>query len=420
VRELNLAVANALRQTFGTIDVSGEISEWKAHRPSGHCYFTLVDRRSVLRCVLYRDDAQHLAFEPKPGLAVVARGRLTIYPEQGSYQLVASRLVPSGAGAAQAAFEALKKKLQAEGLFDPVRKRELPRFPAVVGVVTSASGAVAFDIVRILRARWPAVEILFAPVLVQGPEAPVSIVNGIRKQASHGRAEVLIVGRGGGSADDLAAFNDERVVRAIASSPIPVVSAVGHETDVTLSDLAADVRAATPSRAAELAVPDAREWCRTVDALGDRLRGAVSRELLQTRRILQHLSRGRGFYEPQLALEGAMSRVDSMREALIAEANRLVPARSLAVRGHEANLARAARETIAARRPRLAHAAGKLAALDPSSVLGRGYALCATEDGSLVRDGASLHEGQAVRLRFMRGGARAEIREAWAEREETR
>jgi exodeoxyribonuclease VII large subunit len=317
----------------------------------------------------------HLAFEPKPGLAVVVRGRLTIYPEQGSYQLVASRLVPSGAGAAQAALEALKKKLQAEGLFDPARKRSLPRFPAVVGVVTSSSGAVAFDIVRILRARWPGVEILFAPVLVQGPEAPASIVNGIRKQALYGRAEVLIVGRGGGSAEDLAAFNDERVVRAIASCPMPVVSAVGHETDVTLSDLAADVRAATPSRAAELVVPDARECGRTVNALGDRLRGAVSRELLQTRRLLQHLSRGRGFYEPQLALEGA---------------------------------------------PRLAHAAGKLAALDPSSVLGRGYALCATEDGSLVRDGAALHREQTVRLRFARGGADAEIRDAWSEGEETR
>jgi exodeoxyribonuclease VII large subunit len=435
VRELNLEVATLLRRSFGAIEVTGEISEFKRHHPSGHLYFSLVDQRAVLRCVMYRDEAAHLEFDPAPGLEVVARGRLTIYLEQGTYQLLVDRLWPGGAGAAQAKLEALKKKLLTEGLFDPSRKRRLPRFPQVVGIVTSRSGAAVVDIVRILQSRWPSIEILFTPVIVQGPDAPGSIVSGIRQQARHGRADVLIVGRGGGSIEDLAAFNDERVVRAVASCPIPIVSAVGHEIDVTLCDLAADVRAATPSRAAELAVPDRQDVLRHVRGLDERVRGSVHRQLDRQRRHLDHLARGRGLYEPQLALEGAVSRVDALREELLAAAKHLGPDRASVVdrlgrrlgQGHatlvstatrhvdrvRADLAAAAQRVIAERRPVIAHAGGKLDSLNPVAVLDRGYALVAAEDGSLVRDGQDLRSGHTLHLRFARGGAEARVTKSW-------
>lgn len=434
VGELERAVSNLLGRTYGQLRVEGELGNWTRHR-SGHCYFTLEDDGARLDGVLFADDARGLRFDPAPGDRVVARGTLTIYPPQGRFQIRVTELVPAGAGARHAALERLRKKLEAEGLFDPAAKRPLPAYPRTIGVVTSPSGAAIQDILRVAHARWPGVEVLLVPAEVQGPNAARSIVRGIRIQDHHARAEVLIVGRGGGSAEDLWAFNQEPVIRAIHACTIPVVSAVGHESDTTLTDLVADLRAETPSRAAQLVLPDRREVHARVTELGQRLAAGVEAGLAARRVRLRDFARAHGLRQPRTALEHAVQRVDELerglcRGALAAVSGRRVRVRAAAeglrhqgertvstarsaVRDRRDELRRVMEARLAATRPRLGRLEGQLHALDPHAVLARGYALCASGDGRLLTDGSGVAPGDEVRVRLHRGGLEARVTRSW-------
>ena len=260
VTELNAHIKQLLDADalLGNVCVTGELSNYKVY-PSGHHYFTLKDAESSLRCVMFRSSAQSLRFRPASGMSVAAVGRIAVYPRDGAYQLYCTRLIPGGVGDLYAAYEQLKEQLQKEGLFDRAHKKPLPAFPQRIAVITSSAGAAVRDIIRVLGKRWPASEVVLLPVRVQGAEAPAEIAGAIRYANRYQVADLIITGRGGGSMEDLWAFNDERVARAIYDSEIPVISAVGHEPDVTIADYVADLRAATPSNAAELAVPDRQE-----------------------------------------------------------------------------------------------------------------------------------------------------------------
>ncbi len=391
VGELNAEVQDLLETEYETVAVEGEVSGW-VRAASGHCYFDLKDEEATLRCVLFRSFATRLGFEPADGVCAIAVGRLTLYPARGQYQLRVERLVPGGEGELQKAFEALKARLLAEGLFADERKRSIPEFPRTIGIVTSPTGAAVRDVIRIARSRWPGIEFLLSPVRVQGEGAAAEIAAGITAQARWNRADVLIVGRGGGSIEDLWAFNEEVVVRAVAESPIPVISAVGHESDVTLSDLAADVRASTPSRAAELAVPEQREVGRLLRDLGARLVNAQSSAIERRRQRIRQIARSHGLHRPRTIVEGAMQRLDELTARWRLTAT-LITSRH---------------------RPVLAELGGKLRALDPTQVLSRGYAICATEDGRLIREGGALASGDRLTLRFHQGGAHCRVDDAWA------
>ena len=283
--------------------ISGEISNYKVY-PSGHHYFTLKDGEGALRCVMFRGDAASLRFRPSNGMRVIAAGRITVFPRDGQYQLYCVRLTPEGVGDLHLAFEQLKERLAREGLFDPAHKRPLPRFPSTVALITSPAGAAVRDMVRILGARWPLARIRVLPVRVQGEGAAEEIAAALQWANENRVADVIITGRGGGSMEDLWAFNEEVVARAIYRSQIPVISAVGHEPDVTIADFVADLRAATPSNAAELAVPDQNEIYGAL--LGDdgRLRGAITFRLDRYRQALDRLATSRPMREPRLLLEG--------------------------------------------------------------------------------------------------------------------
>jgi exodeoxyribonuclease VII large subunit len=275
--------------------VRGELSNYKVY-PSGHHYFTLKDADSSLRCVMFKGNASKLRFRPESGMSVTAFGRVSVYPRDGAYQLYVSDLIPEGAGDLQVAFEQLKAKLESEGLFDSGHKKPLPQFPDKIAVITSSAGAAVHDMIRILGARWPMSEVILLPVRVQGAEAPAEIAGAIKYASKYKVADVIITGRGGGSIEDLWAFNDERVARAIYASELPVISAVGHEPDVTISDYVADRRASTPSNAAEIAVPDCAEMLEYLDNLNIRSSQAMRKRLgelsgrlrdLQGRRVMR-------------------------------------------------------------------------------------------------------------------------------------
>ncbi len=272
VAEVNQLVKQLLdgEPMLQNIYVRGELSNYKMY-PSGHHYFTLKDADGALRCVMFRGQASRLRFRPENGMQVIARGRITVFPRDGAYQLYCDALTPEGAGDLAVAFEQLKAKLHAEGLFDPAHKKPLPRYPQRIAVVTSAAGAAVHDMIRILRRRYPIAKVILLPVRVQGAEAPPEIAGAIRYADRWKIGDVIITGRGGGSMEDLWAFNDERVARAIYDCETPIISAVGHEPDVTISDFVADARASTPSNAAEIAVPDQVELLRWLRGAGDRM-----------------------------------------------------------------------------------------------------------------------------------------------------
>jgi len=416
VSDVTRAVRELLRgdERLRDLWVEGEVGRVTVSS-AGHAYFTLKDERSQLSCVWFRDDRLASPFEPQAGLRVVAHGRLDVFEQQGVYQLYVAALQPAGFGDLALQFEALKARLAAEGLFDASRKRPLPVRPATIAVVTSLSGAVWHDIRTVLERRWPLAQVIVAPCLVQGDGAPASIVAALRRVAEwadeRGRAgpageapALTIVARGGGSLEDLWAFNDERVVRAVAAHPIPVVSGVGHEVDVTLVDFAADVRAATPSAAAELVVPDRADLSRAVTherrrldvSLGTRLEG-LRGWLGQEARVLERLS-------PVAMLAAARERsgvaLDRATAAILA---RIVAER----RRHEGVVARLAAPLdtrLAGARATLETQAAALAALGPHATLERGYAIVRrVEDGLIVRDPAEAPAGTALALRVARG-----------------
>lgn len=344
------------------VAVRGEISNYKCY-PSGHHYFTLKDEASALKCVMFKGNAMGLRFRPANGMKVIALGRISVYPRDGAYQLYCSAMSVDGVGDLYAAFEQLKAKLAAKGLFDPEKKKKLPKYPGTIGIVTSSAGAAVHDILRILRKRYPLSQVKLLPVRVQGAEAPEEIAGAIRYANAHRLADLLIVGRGGGSLEDLWAFNDERVAYAIYESEIPIISAVGHEPDVTIADYVADLRAATPSNGAELAVPDREALLQNLDALNASMAAALNRQLKLAGQRLDALSASPALRSPTAYLDRKSKDLQLLQ-------NRLVSAQE---------------RTIAGSNARFVSLVAKLDAMSPLKVLSRGYAMAQREDGTLLR-----------------------------------
>lgn len=367
-------------QTMTALYVRGEVSNYKAY-PSGHHYFSLKDAGGAIRCVMFRREAVSLRFRPENGMKVLAFGRVTVFPRDGQYQLYCSALTPDGVGDLHVAFEQLKQKLYEEGLFEAAHKKPLPRFPEKIALITSPAGAAVRDMLRILEARWPLAEVCIIPVRVQGAEAPGEIAGAIAWANQHRAADLLITGRGGGSMEDLWAFNEEIVARAIYASDIPIISAVGHEPDVTIADFAADLRAATPSNAAELAVPDQNEIYAGLWGLGDRLGRAMTRQLEAGRAALERARRCRVLQEP-------MGYVDDKRVLLDYQRERL---------------AHGLRGALSRERERFARGAAALDALSPLKVLGRGYGIPRRTDGGVIRSVKEVDTGDELELRLSDG-----------------
>ncbi len=373
--------------------VQGEISGAKLYS-SGHLYFSLKDSDSVISAVMFKNSMMRMEFDPENGMKVVAHGRVSAYPPRGQYQFIVDRMIPDGAGALAVAFEQLKARLGAEGLFDPARKRPLPAHPKRIGVVTSPSGAAVHDIIRVAKKRCPSTEILIFPSLVQGAEAPAYLRGGIQyfnavKDDPEQGVDLIIIGRGGGSAEDLWGFNDERLARTVAASEIPVVSAVGHEVDFTICDFVADLRAATPSAAAELSLPDKGDLTRQVQSLTTRLNAAQTTRLKRYRTQLDRLSASRVLTSP----EGVYR---LRRETVTALEKRL----NLSVSRH-----------LGRKRQSMERVTASLGALNPLAVLGRGYALVQTEARKVIPAAAELQVGDRVNLRFADGIAKVAVEE---------
>lgn len=370
--------------------VKGEISNCR-HAGSGHIYFTLKDRSGCVRVVMFRSRAARLRFRPEDGLAVRIRGFVSVYEKDGNYQLYAEEMEPDGVGALYVAFEQLKERLQGEGLFDRSRKRPIPWLPKCIGIVTSPTGAVIRDMVEIIGRRWPGSGIILAPVAVQGESAPGDVSRGIRMLNALGGVDVIIVGRGGGSLEELWAFNTEAVARSISSSSAPVISAVGHETDFTIADMAADLRAPTPSAAAELVVPVKAEVVRHLKTLKMRMNRALGERVGQCRRRMDLCLNSPYFRRPVEKICGPGS---------------------LAADTLSRGLSRSVREVMSLERGRLAGLAGRLNALSPLATMSRGYAVCISEKtGDVVREASVLGPGQRVRVELHRGSIRCSVDE---------
>jgi len=429
VSELTYRIKDVLEGEFPDLWVRGEISNFKRHS-SGHWYFTLKDAHAQLSCVCFRLQNRLIRFQPEDGLEVYARGRLSVYEKRGEYRLLVAYLEPVGIGSLQLAFEQLKARLAAEGLFDPARKRSLPLVPRKIGVITSPTGAVIRDILRILKRRNRGIDVLICPVRVQGEGAAQEIAEAIRLMNGRDDLDVLIIGRGGGSIEDLWAFNEEIVARAIFHSRIPVISAVGHETDFTIADFVADVRAPTPSAAAEMVAARRDELIERFAALELRLVKAARYLLMRRRERLSQLHARPGFTRARQAVHHALQRVDDLdyrmqlamtrrvraaREQLAALSMRLTaqrPSRRLAeMRGRLAvlqnRLHATIRERLHACRRQLGLATGKLDALSPLAVLSRGYAIVWDEHQAIVREAARVRVGERLRIRLFKGELKA-------------
>ena len=362
------------------IYVRGEISNYKLY-PSGHHYFTLKDAEGAMRCVLFKGSALRLRFRPENGMKVIAFGRVGVFPRDGAYQLYVSDLTAEGVGDLHIAFEQLKAKLYAEGLFDPAHKKPLPPYPKTIAVVTSPAGAAVHDMLRILRARWPLTEVKLLGVRVQGAEAPAEIVGALNYANRHKVADLIITGRGGGSIEDLWAFNDERVARAIYASEIPIISAVGHEPDVTIADYVADMRASTPSNAAELAVPDRNDVRARLDALERRMDRTERARLDGLRDRLSALESKRALRDPMAFLADKRLLLDCTQK----------------------DLASLAERQVAQRRQRFAALCAALDAMSPLRVLARGYAVARTEEGAVLRRADEVSAGETVHITLAEG-----------------
>ncbi len=374
-------------EALANVFVAGEISNFTDHYRSGHFYFSLKDEKCVVRAVMFAQYARRVRFHPEDGMQVIVRGHVGVYEVSGQYQLYAEDMQPNGIGALNLAFEQLKAKLAREGLFAPERKRPIPKFPRCIGVVTSPTGAAVHDILTILGRRFPLAEVVFCPVKVQGDGAAEEIAGALARMNRLGRADVIIVGRGGGSLEDLWPFNEEVVGRAVAASKIPVISAVGHETDFTICDFAADLRAPTPSAAAELAVPDRRELLGAVVGLRARLDAAASGTVEHAREWLSALAGSRMFRDPAESVAIRRISIDGKVESL------------------NASMARRCGDL----RQALAACAGKLSALSPLAVLSRGYAVLYGESGEAVSGAAEVREREQVLVRMRDGDLRCTV-----------
>lgn len=368
------------------VAVRGEISNYKMY-PSGHHYFTLKDEGAALRCVMFKGNAMRLRFRPANGMQVIAMGKITVYPRDGAYQLYCSAMAVDGIGDLYAAFEELKKKLSAQGLFAPEHKKPIPKYPGTIGIITSSAGAAVHDMLRILRKRFPLTQVRLLPVRVQGAEAPGEIAAAIRYANRHHLADLLIVGRGGGSMEDLWAFNDEGVAHAIYDSQIPVISAVGHEPDVTISDYVADLRAATPSNAAELAVPDREALMQTLDAMSASMASALNRQLKNARNHLNVLAASPVLRSPTGYFEQKGKTLELYKSRLTSAQNR----------------------RIAGKNQRFIALVSKLDAMSPLKVLSRGYAVAKGPDGHILRTARAVETGDCITVMLSDGTLSAEV-----------
>ena len=388
VTELNAHIKQLLDADalLGNVCVTGELSNYKVY-PSGHHYFTLKDAESSLRCVMFRSSAQSLRFRPASGMSVAAIGRIAVYPRDGAYQLYCTRLIPGGVGDLYAAYEQLKEQLQKEGLFDRAHKKPLPLFPQRIAVITSAAGAAVRDIIRVLGKRWPASEVVLLPVRVQGTEAPAEIAGAIRYANRYRVGDLIITGRGGGSIEDLWAFNDERVARAIYDSDIPVISAVGHEPDVTIADYVADLRAATPSNAAELAVPDRQELQKKLQMMQASMQQSVQKSVKLGRQRLSALAEKRVLQSPLNYLEDRRVLLDFLSTRLQA----------------------AEQKTLHESKQRFVRLTAALDAMSPLKVLSRGYSMVTNEAGAVISRVADVREDETIRVSFSSGSLTARV-----------
>lgn len=390
VTELNNRIKALLDsdRELASVFVRGELSNYKVY-PSGHHYFTMKDQEGTLRAVIFKREASKLRFRPENGMKVIALGRVTVFPRDGQYQLYCTELSPDGIGDLHVAFEQLRDKLSKEGLFDRENKKPLPRFPSKIAVITSSAGAAVRDIIRVLGKRYPSAKVIVLPVRVQGVEAPPEIVGALKYANKYNIADLIITGRGGGSIEDLWAFNDERVARAIFESRIPVISAVGHEPDVTIADYVADLRAATPSNAAELAVPDTAELREAILSMQIRAVHALNRTLGMHRDRLTTISDKRVLKNPMYYIEDKRVLLDHVQKSLLSSSQRFV----------------------SIKKERYVRLAASLDAMSPLKVLARGYSLVQKEDGRVVKSSCDVSEGETLRLRLSKGEINCEVKE---------
>ena len=374
-------------ELLSNVFVKGEISNFTNHR-TGHFYFSLKDEGGLIRAVMFRTQAQKLNFLPEDGMKVILRGRISSFVRDGQYQIYVDDIQPDGVGSLYIAFEQLKRRLEAEGVFDPARKKPLPKLPRRVGIVTSPTGAAIRDMINIFGRRFPYTELVLYPALVQGPGAAAQIAQGVRYFNDTRSVNVIIVGRGGGSMEDLWAFNDENLARCVAASEIPVISAVGHETDFTICDFAADLRAPTPSAAAELAVPETEDIKRRLENINIR-----NRNTIQSRITLQR------------------NKLDRIRSVgVISSPERLLDGRRMNVLYCSEKLQRRSGELCNTEKIKLAKMAATLEALNPLGIIARGYSAVTDADGNVVRSSADIAVGDILRIRFSDGEAEAAVR----------
>ncbi len=383
VSQLNRYVKMLLEEDphLTPVYVRGEISNFVNHYKSGHLYFSLKDEGALVKAVMFRTYASRLKFKPESGMTVIVRARVSLYEKDGAYQLYVEDMQPDGVGALQLAYEQLKKRLEEEGLFDPARKKPLPPYPQRVGVITSATGAAVRDMLNVLGRRYPLAKVVFMPVLVQGEEAPAELADALTRMNREKAADVILIGRGGGSLEELWAFNTELVCRAVAASEIPVISGVGHETDFTLCDFAADLRAPTPSAAAELAVPDQGELLQKLQNTEQRLQLQMTALVQQKGAALSALKAKKALSSPGYFVEQAGMRLDYLTQSF----------------------SRRAEAVLSAAETRLAATAARLDALSPLAVLSRGYAIPQDETGAVVRTVSAVAPGNPVQLQMQDG-----------------
>lgn len=425
VRDLVAAVRTHIEREYNDIWVEGEISNFRAH-DSGHLYFTLKDANAQLSAVMFRSQARLLRFRPENGMQVVVRGRVTVYEDRGQLQISAEYVEPKGAGALQIAFEQLKARLQAEGLFDQSRKKPIPSLPRRIGIVTSPQAAALRDILNILRRRHHSASVLIFPAQVQGEAAPSEVRAGLRHFNKVRTVDVIIVARGGGSAEDLAGFNDEGLARAVADSPIPVISAVGHETDFTIIDFVADLRAPTPSAAAELVIRSRQEVEDQAEGLRQRLARAIRYQLLMRKQTLTEMAQHGAFarmmdaiHQRQQKLDDLLYRMERAERQTLEQHRRRWETAAAAVRHYDlrrvlagirkeldagvSTLAAAVRALLLSRRSRMERLIAELEALSPLAILERGYALVFDASGKLVKDASAVKPGDEISARLARG-----------------
>ena len=434
VRDLVSTVRTHIEREYGDVWVEGEISNFRAH-DSGHLYFTLKDQNAQIRAVMFRSSARLLRFRPENGMQIVLRGRVTIYEDRGELQISAEYLEPKGAGALQVAFEQLKAKLEAEGLFDSSRKKAIPVLPRRIGIVSSPQAAALRDILNILRRRHRSANVLIFPAQVQGEAAALEVSAGVRYFNKARNVDVIIVARGGGSAEDLAAFNHEGLARAVASSEIPIISAVGHETDFTIIDFVADRRAETPSAAAELVIRSRQEVEEQAEGLQQRLVRAIRYRLLMGRQVLTELAQHGAFArmmdainQRQQKLDDLQYRVDRAERQILERSRRRLESASAAVRHYDlrrilasirkeleaqaGTMVAAMRTSLLRSQSRLDQLASQLQALSPVAILERGYALVFDSRGNLLKNAAQVKVGDEISARLAKGSVTATVKKS--------